>query len=57
MFGSIARAALGRLAKWVVAHGMEEAQKELARNPKVVSTVTEAVAGQVVAALKGRLPK
>jgi hypothetical protein len=56
MFGSIARAMLGRLFKWGVAHAMEEAQKELQKNPRVISTVTEQVAAQVTAALKGRLP-
>lgn len=53
MFGSI----FGRLARWIVAHGMEEAQKELEKNPRVVSNITEQVAAQVVGALKGRLPK
>lgn len=51
------KALFGRFAKWVVAHGMEEAQIELAKNPRVISDVTEQVAAQVTAALKGRLPK
>lgn len=56
MFGSIARAMFGRLFKWGVAHAMEEAQKELQKNPRVPSEITEQVAAQVTAALKGRLP-
>lgn len=51
------KALFGRAAKWIVAHGMEEAQKELQRNSRVESTATEQVAAQVTAALKGRLPK
>jgi hypothetical protein len=56
MFGSIARAMLGKLFRWGVAHAMEEAQKELQKNPRIESRETEHVAAQVTAALKGRLP-
>jgi hypothetical protein len=56
MFGSIARAMFGRFARWGVAHALEEAQKELQKNPRVESRDTEHVAAQVTAALKGRLP-
>lgn len=51
------KALFGRFFKWGVAHAMEEAQIELAKNPHIESTVTETVAAQVVGALKGRLPK
>lgn len=51
------RSIFGRFARWIVAHGMEEAQKELEKNPRVVSDVTEMVAAQVVGALTKRLPK
>lgn len=51
------KALFGRFFKWGVAHAMEEAQKELERNPRVISDVTEQVAAQVAGALKGRLPK
>jgi uncharacterized protein YneF (UPF0154 family) len=57
MFGSIARPLLGKLFRWGVAHAMEEAQQELAKNPRIQSEMTEVVAAQVTAALKGRLPK
>lgn len=50
------KALFGRFAKWMVAHALEEAQIELARNPRVESTATEHVTAQVTAALKGRLP-
>jgi hypothetical protein len=53
MFGSIFK----KLARWLVAKGMEEAQKELQKNPRIVSDATELVAAQVTAALKGRLPQ
>lgn len=51
------KALFGRVFKWGVAHAMEEAQKELAKNPNVPSEITEVVAAQVTAALKGRLPQ
>ena len=56
MFGSIARALLGRLFRWGVAHALEEAQKELQKNTRIQSATAETVNAQTVAALKGRLP-
>lgn len=51
------KALFGKLFKWGVAHAMEEAQKELAKNPKVPSEMTEIVAAQVAAALTKKLPQ
>jgi hypothetical protein len=50
------KALFGKLFRWGVAHAMDEAQKELAKNPNVPSEVTEVVAAQVAAALQKRLP-
>lgn len=50
------KALFGRFFKWGVAHAMEEAQKELQNNPRVVSDVSEIVTAQVADALKKRLP-
>jgi hypothetical protein len=51
------KALFGKLFKWGVAHAMEEAQKELAKNPNIPSEATEVVAAQIAGALKGRLPR